>query len=151
MPAVSLREILDGMEMSSDAFRSYVDPDSGRVVTISDDDEALLERDELPEDLPAWQQDSMAELKKLDLERLLPLPDRSDIHEWAIMKQFADAVSQPEQREALLDAIHGKGAFRAFRRELERLRLGDAWREHRDLAFRRIAEDWLKAHGLECR
>lgn len=150
-PTVSLSAVLDAMEMASDSLRSYVDPESGSVVTISEEEESLLDRDELPPDLPEWQQDALSELRKLDLDRLLPLPDRFEIHEWEIMRRFAEARSPEEHREGLLDAIHGSGAFRSFRRELERLGLREAWYEYRHAELERIAKDWLESHGLEWR
>jgi hypothetical protein len=45
----------------------------------------------------------------------MELPDRFDIHEWSIMERFSQAQNIERIPSGLLNAIHGAGAFRAFR------------------------------------
>ena len=59
--------------------------------------------------------------------------------------------SQRRRREELLDAIHGRGAFRSFRSAIRRLDVEDEWFRFRKLAFEEIAKDWLRAHDLSLR
>ncbi len=144
---VSLRSVVDAMDMSSDMHRSYLNPDNGELIIVDDEMEALLEQDADPAEVPGWQAEVLAELRELDFDRLLPLPDRLEIHEWEIMRRFAQ--SRPaKQCNSLLDAIHGSGAFRVFRRELGILSLRDAWYEHRNAEFERLAREWLESNGL---
>lgn len=150
MVAVSLKKILEAFNFLSDEHASYVDPADGEVLTISDYERELLESDELPADLPEWQKQALDRLRSVDLDELLPLPTKFDIHEWDIMRRFALSVGAEGQSDALLDAIHGSGAFRNFRREVERLRLRDAWFAYRDAALQQIARDWITEHGLRC-
>ena len=51
--------------------------------------------------------------------------------------------------DALIDAIHGKGAFRLFKREVERLGVLGEWRSYKDARYREIAIEWLEGHGLD--
>ena len=127
---VSLKKILDGFDFASDEVRVYLDPATGEVLTVCDDE---LESDEGSE--------------PPDLDSLLPLPDKFDIHEWQIMKRFAQSLPD-HQSDVLLDAIHGPGAFRSFRRDLDRLDLRDAWFAFRHAALKAIAVDWLEENGL---
>ena len=48
------------------------------------------------------------------------LPTKFDVHEWAIMRDFADSMEPARIREDLQFAIHGAGAFRHVKRTLER-------------------------------
>jgi hypothetical protein len=114
---------------------------------IGDEERRIAEGDRALSDLPQWQQEIVTELRALDIDRLLPLPDRFDIHEWSIMRDFA-AEQDEQARDALLDAVHGAGAFRSFKRELDHLGLRDAWFSYRRARFEQIATEWLEEHGL---
>ena len=83
----------------------------------------------------------------LESDRFLALPNRFDVHEWAIMERFS--LEQNERaRKVLIGAIHGSGAFRHFRGAVERLGLLDAWYRYREEAILQIARDWLEEHKL---
>jgi hypothetical protein len=79
------------------------------------------------------------------------LPNKFEIHEWAIMEQFSSGQASDARREELLDAIHGRGAFRSFRSAIRRLGIEDDWFRFRQLAFEEIAKDWLRAHDVSFR
>ncbi len=150
VPGVSLKKIVDALDMQFDDLRVYLNPENGEVVSISDENRSVLEGDGDPEMLPAWQRQAIESLRSLDLDALLPLPDKFEIHEWDIVRRFAMSIATEAQREALLDAIHGSGAFRMFRRELDRLRLRDAWFAYRATALKQIAREWIEEHGFTC-
>jgi hypothetical protein len=48
-----------------------------------------------------------------------------------------------------LNAIHGEGAFRAFRSAIRRLGLEQSWYQFRDEALAEIARSWLEEHKLQ--
>jgi hypothetical protein len=48
------------------------------------------------------------------MDRVKRLPTEYDVHEWEIMRDFADSLPTAKIREDLLDAIHGARAFRSF-------------------------------------
>ena len=147
---VRLHEILEALEQP-EGWHSWLDPRTGKVVTITDEEADYLDTadEEDLAHLADWQRESVIETRRaLEGGALLDLPDRFDVHEWEIMRQFS--LSRPDdEREALLDAIHGSGAFRMFRATTERLGVRDAWYSWRDDALRRIAIDWLEEHGIE--
>ena len=62
----------------------------------------------------------------------MPLPDRFEINEWDMMRDFAGSVENEDHSETLLHAIHGKGAFRYFKDRVHDLALADAWHKFRD-------------------
>jgi hypothetical protein len=149
MPAVvSLQDIVDAMDVPNQEWECFLDPESGEVVTVTEDDRSALEHPE-PELLPEWQRAQPTRIREaLDSDRYLRLPEPFEIHEWSIMRRFCHTVADPSPREELLDAIHGSGAFRLFRRTLERLGLREQWYSYRQNAFEQIAREWLEAHRI---
>ncbi len=147
--AVRLEDIVNAMEIP-DHWQAYLDPETGEVVTVTDEDEMLLEKEDLgTDDLPEWQRESLESIRAiLDSGRALALPDAFDIHEWDLMRRFAYLVEDPDQSAELLNAIHGRGAFRLFKMTTDRMGLREEWYRFRDEAVRQIARDWLMAHDI---
>jgi hypothetical protein len=151
---VRLQDIVDALEMQFDEYSSFLDLDAGTVETVS---HALLEQaeessdDDKPE-LPDWQQQEW-EMAKLILstDRFLKLPDRFDIHEWAIMQDFSLSVTSEAIRQDLLHAIQGAGAFRHFRSAIRRHRIESDWYAFRSEALKRIAIDWCEENQIAWR
>jgi hypothetical protein len=65
------------------------------------------------------------------------------------MERFAMQLTDSRQREELLDALHGRGAFRMFKSTARRLGVEEQWHRFRDAAFDEIASEWLKSNGIE--
>ena len=92
MPAtVRLNDIIDALEMQLDESSSFLDRDTGRVETVSDD--LLYEAEEPGEtgepDLPEWQREEWETAKRIVASRRFLPPTKSDVYEWAIMQDFS--------------------------------------------------------------
>jgi hypothetical protein len=150
---VSLKDVVDAMDLPNNEWTSYLNPKTGEIVTMTDDDRHLVEDDDLDEqDLPEWQRESVAKAREaLESGDFVALPDKFEIHEWAMMERFSSSQASAARREELLDAIHGRGAFRSFRSAIRRLGIEDDWSRFRHLAFEEIAKDWLRVHGVSFR
>jgi hypothetical protein len=147
---ISLREIIDALEAASDDCASYLDPETGEIILVTEEERALAEEDESREETPAWQRELMPKIRAaLEGDRWLELPDRFDIHEWSIMERFSRAQNIEPIRRELLNAIHGAGAFRAFRSTIRGLGLEQSWYQFRDQALEDIARRWLEEHKLQ--
>jgi len=145
---ISLREIISALEAASDDCTSYLDPETGEIILVTEEERALAE-DKCWEETPAWQRELMPKIRAaLEGDRWLELPDRFDIHEWSIMEGFSRAQNIERIRSELLNAIHGAGAFRAFRSAIRRLGLEQSWYQFRDEALADIARRWLEEHKL---
>ena len=145
---IALREVVEAMEALSDDCVSYLDPDSGEIITVTEEERRLAE-DESLDDVPEWQREVLPKIRAvLESGRFLELPDRFDIHEWSIMEGFARGQDNDRIRQELLDAIHGAGAFRMFRSLIRRLGIEQSWYQFREKALREIARDWLEEHKL---
>jgi hypothetical protein len=84
----------------------------------------------------------------LETDHYLPLPDRFEINEYRIMERFCDAVADDDMREALCDAIRGRGAFRRFKDRVHGYGMAEAWYHYRDAALREIALAWCEEHDI---
>ena len=145
---VSLQDIVSAMDMPNPEWESFLDPDSGEIITVTEDDRSALEDPE-PDLLPDWQRDLLPSVRKaVESDSCLRLPTSFDVHEWSIMERFCHTVAGASAREDLLDSIHGTGAFRVFRRSLERLGIRDEWHAYRQSQFEQIARDWLEANHI---
>jgi hypothetical protein len=149
---VSLQDIVAAMDLPNAEWASYLDPETGEIVTVTDEDRRLLEEPADVEELPDWQQEILPKVREaLESDRFLQLPGEFDIHEWAIMERFAHSRTTVEHRDELLSAIHGSGAFRKFRRSVQQLGIEEEWYSFRQVAFEEIAKAWLEAHHIPYR
>jgi Uncharacterised protein family (UPF0158) len=120
-----------------------------KVVTVDDETAFLAEEDEPDDDWPQWQLERWAEARRvLNSDEFIALPSQFEINEWSIMKRFAESLDDARDGDDLLEAIHGKGAFRAFKILVTRMGLREAWFKFRDEALAEIAIDFLKEHGI---
>jgi hypothetical protein len=147
---VHLSDIIDTLEMQFEESLSYLDLDTGQVVTVSEDllREAEEHGDEEPE-VPDWQRDEWEIAKQIvSTARFRPLPAKFDVHEWEIMQDFSRSVASDGIREDLLRAIHGAGAFRNFKNAVRRLGVESAWFAFRADALRQIALGWCEENQI---
>jgi uncharacterized protein UPF0158 len=145
---VSLKEVVDAIELQTDDSETYLDPETGELIFVTEDERTAIEEN-LPEnEIPERQREVLPKAREaLENDRYLILPDKRDVHEWSIMEEFAREQSG-NTAQLLRDAIHGSGAFRKFRAALDRLGLEQAWYKFRAEQIEQIARDWLEVHKL---
>jgi hypothetical protein len=147
---ISLRKVVEAIEAQGDESESYFDPTTGEIVLVTEEDRRLVEegRAEDP-DLPEWQREVLPKIREaLESKRLLRLPNRFEVHDWEIMRQFAEAQEDERVQHELHDAIHGAGAFRMFKGTIRRLGIEEDWYRFHEGALEEIARDWLEEHQL---
>ena len=151
MPAVLLNDIVGPLgRVRFDESPSYLDLDSGEVVTVSED---LLRKAEDPgdeePDLSDWQKEEWEIAKRIiSTDRFRHLPTKFDVHEWGIMQEFSNSAESESTRDELLHAIHSSGAFRMFKDTVRRLGLELAWFTFRADALRQIAMEWCEENQI---
>jgi hypothetical protein len=154
MPAtVLLEDIVEALELASDEAHWFVDLENGEVHGVSKEllnsaEEAADEDEEL--DIPAWQKDEWTIEKRIMFHRknFERLPTKFDVHEWQIMRDFADSVQNPQISRELQDAIHGAGAFRMFKSVIRRLKIEQQWYAFHLETLKEIAREWCQEHGV---
>jgi hypothetical protein len=152
MPApVRLTDIVDALEMQSDEQSSFLDLETGKVETVSRDllREAEASEDDEEPDLLEEPDDEWEIARRIVFsDRFRKLPTKFEVHEWEIMREFADSLESGKIREDLLRAIHGSGAFRHFKDSIRRQGAEPAWFAFRTEALKQIALDWCEEHGV---
>jgi hypothetical protein len=153
-PRVKLSAILDVIDEQFEEMCVYFDKQTGKIFVLTEEDRFAAADDDEGVDYPDWRRESIEQVKAVlsdeesDGGRFLPLPDRFDINEWDMMRDFATNQENEDHADMLLHAIHGKGAFRYFRDRIHELNLADAWNTFRDDQYRQIAMDWCETHGI---
>lgn len=153
---VSLKSVIDALDMSSDEFTPYINHKTGELIIVSDSDlyRAESEEEEEEEDdsdwkAPEWTEDMMADAKRVaGSDDFIPLPGRFEIHEWEIMARFCGTVTDERTRNALDRAIHGRKAFHRFKDTAHRTGVMDDWYRYRDQAMHEIAARFLNEHNI---
>ncbi len=142
-----MNDIVDALEMQFDEQHSYVDLDSGEVVTVSEE-EARDHGNEDP-NVPEWQKEVREIARRVaTTDRFLELPGKFDVDDWEIMQDFCHSVESKRIREDLLHAIHGGGAFPRFKDATDRHRIETAWYVFRTEALRQIAIEWCEENQI---
>jgi hypothetical protein len=151
MLAVSLREVVEAMDLVSDELRSYLDPDTGEIITFNEEEARIATNGEW-HSAPEWMRASLPKIKRaLEDDRILELPDRVHIDEWRMMQDFATENEQCQCHPELLSATLGPGAFRNFKRAIQRLNLEESWYQYREAAFEQLARAWLEQNKIPYR
>ena len=148
---ISLHEVVEALDLQSDELSSYLDPDSGEIITFNEEQAGIAVRGDW-ESAPEWMREHLPKIKQaLEDDRILALPDRVHIDEWKMMQDFADQQDNCHCRNVLSDAVHGSGAFRLFRRTIAQLGIEEQWRQYRNKAMEHVARHWLEKNGLRYR
>ena len=149
---VSLRDVIDEMEMMSDEATSYINRKTGELITLTHEELALAEDPDEAADAPEWQKDILPKAREVVASGdYLPLPGKFEIHEWSIMERFARSLTDAAVSDELQAAVHGRGAFRRFKDAVHRLGIADQWYRFRDAALEEIAVEFLETHGIAYR
>ncbi len=149
MPKAQLKDLVEALEMQSLEIASYVNTQTGAVVTLTDEEMTFAD-DEFLEDRPEWMVEARALAKDvLHSGDYLALPDQWELHEYRIISDFCWAQTDDAVRESLLGAIKGKGAFRRFKDRAFDLGVIDQWFEYRDARFEAFMVEWCKENGVE--
>lgn len=131
---VCLEDIADELEMCMDGWEQFLNTDTGEIVSLADG--MWTERDEeLEEEIESS-------------EFYVRLPNQHDIHEWNIMKDFANAILIENIQERLLRALHGRKAYRSFKDETINMGIQDDYYKYRSAALCKIAREWCEKNEI---
>lgn len=149
---VKLSDIVDALEMAHEEASNYLNTSTGEVVMVTVEEMQAAEEDTPPDEFPEWQRENIVLAGEIfsDTEgQYLLLPSKFDIHEWEIMKRFCLSVDDPEIADSLLDAVHGRGAFRRFKNRIYDFGIEEKWYAYRGNAFREMAIEWCENNGIQ--
>jgi len=152
---VKLELIIEALEMADHSISSYLDVETGEVCSVTGEEFDLAEDPQTAiEDLPDWQNESVKLARSIQEQvgkRYLALPDKFDVHEWAIMDRFSETLKDARLRNDFHGSIRGAGAFRLFKRLLTEYNLWDAWNRFKEVELRQMAIQWCEENGIAFR
>ena len=154
---VRLREVMDALTIG-DPFRCFFDRAADEVVWAAEDELAVADAMEDGADLAetaSRTESGMVEALELavrivsdDGSSFVALPSQWDVHEYAIMQDFADSLPESEARHSIMRGLRGSGVFRRFKNNVHRLDLAEAWYAFRDERLAEIAHEWAEDNGI---
>ena len=152
---VKLESIIEALEMVDDTISSYLDVETGEVCSITEEEFDLAEDlQTVCEDLPDWQREAVnlaRSVREQEGKRYLALPDKFDVHEWAIMDRFSKTLKDVQTRNDFHGGIRGAGAFRLFKHLLTEYNLWDAWNRFKQVELRQMAIEWCEENDIAFR
>ena len=146
----SLNDIVEALEFQSDAHLNFLDRETGEVELISREALSIVEH-ETEDDQDDEGEDHEFEIARAVItepKRFEPLPTECEVHEWEIMREFAESVRPDWLSDKLQHAIHGRGAFRCFKDTLRQYHREKEWHAFRADALREIAIDWCRENDI---
>lgn len=144
----SLKKVIEEIELLfNESWTAYLNRRTGETYTVTEEEWDLDRPDDA--DLPDWQSEDRATSREIrDSPDWIALPTKRELDEYGIMARFCSAVEDEDQREALLDAIHGRGAFQRFKRLVHRYGIQQLWYDYREREIECAVADWLDAEGV---
>jgi hypothetical protein len=152
---VNLDAMSEALEMANDSLASYLDVETGEVHSITEEEFDLAKDPQtVIEDLPDWQRRAVELARNVQEQggkRYLALPDKFDLHEWAIMDRFSETLKDAQIRNEFHAGIRGVAAFRLFKHLLTEYNLWDAWNRFKQVELRQIAIEWCEENRIAFR
>ena len=148
---VKISDLVGEMDVQMDEMPVFFNKESGEFVAVENRFFAALEDGKTEEDFsPDWEKEAFKEAKDvMNSEKYLRIPTNFDIHEWEIMRDFCYTVEDENVMNDLLNAIHGRGAFRMFKDKIFHYGIREDWFDFRDKEFAEIAKRWCESHDIE--
>jgi len=142
---VSLVEMISEMAEIVDDHTAFLNRKTGEVLTMNDQQRALLENSQPVHDLSEGQHAVREAMESGDL---LELPSKFEHHEYSIVERFCESINEPRQKRKLLKAIRGKRAFRDFQKVLGKLGIEQRWLGFRNRELEELAVAWLDQNEI---
>src|SRR5437763_16634160 len=99
---VKLELIIEALEMADDSVSSYLDVETGEVRSITEEEfDLAADPQTVIAELPDWQREAVKPARSIheqEGKRYLTLPDKFDVHEWAIMDHFSEPLKDARLR-----------------------------------------------------
>ncbi len=148
---VKLSIIVEGIELQDDQNTSYLNLQTGKVVTLTDDDFLAAEvEDESMFNLYGLNEDDVKGAKEIlsEQENYLVLPTKFDLNEYGMMERFCSTISNSKIRDSLGQSLIGSGAYRRFKEKIHILAVQDEWYRFRDEEIKKVAIQWCREHRI---
>lgn len=153
---VFLDDVVDELEMVCDEDKNFFNIKTAEFISIQCEHLDIAEELDLITELDRyskWEREAILDAVKL-LEHwndYIELPSSYDIHEYSIMEDFIDSITDSRKQNLLFSAIQGKKAFRRFKDTLEDVGLEEDWYTYRSAALIKISKEWCEGNNISYR
>lgn len=148
---VKLDDLVGEIEIQINDTFTYINTQTGEVITLSEEEIRAVEDEKPIENFPDWQ--------KVNIEKAIEILEdedgvyldftlRNEYHEYEIIEEFIGTVIEEEIREALYEAIQGRGAFRRFKDGIIEHGVEKEWYEYKDKKIKELVIEWCKEHDI---
>jgi hypothetical protein len=139
---VSLKEVAGEVDACPQEAEAYLNIKTGETwISLGDYDDFGDEEEEETQD------PKLAEIE--GSEDWIALPGKDEWNEYEVMEAFCESLEEGVTQTRLLDAIHGKGAFRRFKDMVHTTRMADQWYAFRDKHLMEFVAEWLAQQGIK--
>jgi hypothetical protein len=146
---VDIRILAEAISTLPAEATGFIDRTTGKILAFTEEELTLGDSGEVRDGVPAWQREAIALARHvLASDDFLAVPNRFDIHEYAMMERYCHTIADDRIRASLAASLKGRGAFGRFRNSIHREGLAEDWYRYRDRALEEIARDFLDAHGI---
>ncbi|MDQ8739314.1 UPF0158 family protein [Paenibacillus sp. LHD-38] len=149
--AVKLDDLINEIEIQVDETFTFINTQTGEVVTLSRDEMRAAEDEEPLEKYPDWQRENIEQAIKIiedEHEVYLDFTLRNEYHEYEIVEEFIGTLSEVEVREELFGAIQGRGAFRRFKDRIREHDVEKQWYEFKEKKIKELVIEWCEEKDL---
>ena len=147
---VKLQLIIEELEIQFDESRTFLNVETGEIISVTSEELRAAEDDEPFDHLPEWQQEDRKVANDVieNFEDYIELPTKYDVNEYEIMEDFCLSISEQGKRNTLLKVIKGKGAFRRFKEKIIEFDIEQQWYSFRNDRFKEIAIEWCQENNI---
>jgi hypothetical protein len=167
---VNWNELSAAFDNSRLELRYFLDTDTGQVLMVTAEDYSYLQElyEETQEEasgafdldlalaesgLPDWQQEGVRTADFIEIHfggRIIAIPEADTRAGYDAMQAFIATVENRRLQNQLVQATHGRGAFRRFRNILsQHLAEEQRWYAFEENRLRQQIADWLTEEGIE--
>ena len=156
---IKLSVITDALDMIWDEWVINLNKETGEIINLPHEAFAIAEDFESEEEVETAVSRAEIDMDEDDValaysilsqpDKFACLPDRFDINEYEIMRDFAQSYEDEQISSELCNAIIGRGAFRRFKDTLIRLDIREEYFAFKNKALEKIAKDWCEVNKID--
>lgn len=145
---IFIEDIADKLEEANEEWLAFLNRNTGEIVDVGRQyygiAEELGEDGKIPVYLTEWEKKFVETAIEVvdNWEDYVELPGQFDIHEYSIMEDFAESITDNRKSAGLYQSLNGKGAFRRFKDKLYDFGMEDLWYAYKYEAYCKIAVRW---------
>lgn len=148
---ISVNAIISEMKRASNLYSAYLNPTTGELITLGDDEFSLVEDNLDISGMQAWERELVPKVREvLYSGNFVMLPARDEIDPLSIMRDFATTLDEKDIAEELLEASEEetKTTQEWYYRILDECDLRTEWNQYRQQKLHKLAVEWCEKNSL---